>query len=227
MCVLGSGHTKDGYAYIVVEKINGISLKDISLPPSQEQVRALLRLFKELVGHKWWALDFGRANVMWDADNNRMALVDVEHFKRSRGSSRYLLMIYRDLYQAFEWKKMDPNKLIWQYLNSDQAIITRSSDNTVMRAKKTGGIDLNPAQMSMQVKNVAQDFKFEFNGTEINAAQIIGATFTIRTMTPVTDLPLFWASLHPKNSPGNIPHVPTPHRRGALLSCLSGEIILA
>ena len=57
---------------------------------------------------------------------------------------------------------------------------------------KKGGIDLNPAQMSMQVKNgspikafacpqasVGGDdngFKFDFNGTEIDAAQVIGAT---------------------------------------------------
>jgi hypothetical protein len=54
----------------------------------------------------------------------------------------------------------------------------------------TGGIDLNPAQMSMQVKEEGQDFKFNFNDTEIDAAQVAGATFTIRTMTPVTDLPL-------------------------------------
>ena len=56
--------------------------------------------------------------------------------------------------------------------------------------KRNGGIDLNPAQMSMQVKKEGEDFKFNFNGTEIDAAQVTGATFTIRTMTPVTDLPL-------------------------------------
>ena len=53
---------------------------------------------------------------------------------------------------------------------------------------RTGGIDLNPAEMSMQVKQGTQDFKFNFNGTEIDAVQVIGATFTIRTLTPVTDL---------------------------------------
>jgi len=52
-----------------------------------------------------------------------------------------------------------------------------------------GGIDLNPAQMSLQVKNGPQDFKFDFNGTEIDAAQVSGATFTIRSMKPVTDFP--------------------------------------
>jgi N-methylhydantoinase B/oxoprolinase/acetone carboxylase alpha subunit len=54
----------------------------------------------------------------------------------------------------------------------------------------TGGIDFNPAQMSMQVKKQGEDFKFDFNGTEIDAAQVTGATFTIRTMTPVTNLSL-------------------------------------
>ena len=55
--------------------------------------------------------------------------------------------------------------------------------------KGPGGIDLNPAQMSMQVKKEGQDFKFNFNGTEINAAQVSGGTFTIRTITPVKNLP--------------------------------------
>ena len=52
-----------------------------------------------------------------------------------------------------------------------------------------GGIDLNPAQMSVQVKKDGQDFKFEFNDTEIDAAQVTGVTFTIRTMMPVANLP--------------------------------------
>jgi hypothetical protein len=59
---------------------------------------------------------------------------------------------------------------------------------TVEAKAGKGGIDLNPAQMSMQVKKDGQDFKFDFNGTEIDAAQVTGATFTIRTMTPVVNL---------------------------------------
>ena len=55
--------------------------------------------------------------------------------------------------------------------------------------KTKGGIDLNPAQMSMQIKKEGEDFKFNFNGIEIDAAQVTGATFKIRTMTPVTNLP--------------------------------------
>ena len=56
--------------------------------------------------------------------------------------------------------------------------------------KIPGGIDLNPAQMSMQVKEEGEDFKFDFNGTGIDAAQVTGATFTIHTMTPATNMPL-------------------------------------
>jgi len=51
-----------------------------------------------------------------------------------------------------------------------------------------GGIDLNPVQMNMQIKKEGEDFKFDFNGKEINAAEVTGATFTIRQMTPVTNL---------------------------------------
>jgi curved DNA-binding protein CbpA len=64
----------------------------------------------------------------------------------------------------------------------------RNYDNNLAMITNTGGIDLNPAQMSMQVKKEGQDFKFDFNGTEIDAAQVTGVTFTIRTMTPVINL---------------------------------------
>jgi hypothetical protein len=55
--------------------------------------------------------------------------------------------------------------------------------------------------MSMQVKKEAQDFKFNFNGMEIDAAQITGATFTIRTMTPVTNLPQILGLNEPADKP--------------------------
>jgi hypothetical protein len=60
-------------------------------------------------------------------------------------------------------------------------------DDALMKTN-TGGIDLNPAQMSMQIKNDGEDFKFNINGTVIDAAQVIGAAFTIQTITPVTNL---------------------------------------
>jgi len=83
---------------------------------------------------------------------------------------------------------------------TDQAIVTQEKTTDgpmrtmparalISRSFRRGGIDLNPAQMSMQVKTVGEDFKFDFNGTEIDAAQVTGVTFTIRQMTPVTDLP--------------------------------------
>ncbi|MBF0570979.1 MAG: sensor histidine kinase [Candidatus Omnitrophica bacterium] len=58
----------------------------------------------------------------------------------------------------------------------------------VMPVPLKGGIDFNPAKMGMQVKKEGADFKFDFNGTQIDAAQVTGATFTIKQMTPVTDL---------------------------------------
>ena len=63
-----------------------------------------------------------------------------------------------------------------------------------------GGIDLNPAQMTMQVKKEGNDFKFDFNGTQIDAAQVTGATFTIRTVTPVTNLPLILGLTPPEKT---------------------------
>ncbi len=57
---------------------------------------------------------------------------------------------------------------------------------------KQGGIDFNPTQMSLQIKNGdSHQFlaKWPENEMEIDAAQVTGATFTIRQMTPVTNLP--------------------------------------
>ena len=64
------------------------------------------------------------------------------------------------------------------------------ANKNIVSLNGPGGIDLNPADMSMQVKKEGEDFKFDFNGTEMDAAQVTGATFTIRSMTPVTNLPL-------------------------------------
>jgi len=78
------------------------------------------------------------------------------------------------------------------YVKRDEAITTG----------KEGGINLNPAQMSMQVKKEGEDFKFDFNGTEIDSAQVTGATFTIRTMTPVTNLPqILGLNIEPADTP--------------------------
>jgi len=81
------------------------------------------------------------------------------------------------------------------YKNGDLAQLSNPADEAMHAAEQKilsngpGGIDLNPADISMQVKKEGEDFKFNFNGIEIDAAQVTGATFTIRTMTPVTDLP--------------------------------------
>jgi signal transduction histidine kinase len=68
----------------------------------------------------------------------------------------------------------------------NEAMITSTN---IIPGNNTGGIDLNPAQMSMQIKKQGEDFKFDFNGTQIDAAQVTGAAFTIRQMIPVTNLP--------------------------------------
>jgi len=53
----------------------------------------------------------------------------------------------------------------------------------------TGGIDLSPAQMSLQVKHQGENFRFDYHGIEINAAQVVGIDFTIRHIEPVKNLP--------------------------------------
>jgi hypothetical protein len=63
-----------------------------------------------------------------------------------------------------------------------------SKDQAMNVQGNKGGIDLNPAQMSMQVKNEGRDFRFNFNGNEIDAAEVTGVSFTIRQMLPVKNL---------------------------------------
>ena len=88
--------------------------------------------------------------------------------------------------KTFSWKilrSLKPAPISAQSTHSRLAMFLISSGKTIK-----GGIDLNPAQMSIQVNKEGEDFKFNFNGTTIDAAQVTGATFTIRQMTPVTNL---------------------------------------
>jgi hypothetical protein len=68
-------------------------------------------------------------------------------------------------------------------------MITSKISTEKSNQNSTGGIDLNPAQMTVETKKEGGDFKFEWNGQTFNAAQVTGVTFTIRAMTPVVDLP--------------------------------------
>ena len=51
-----------------------------------------------------------------------------------------------------------------------------------------GGIDLDLAQMSLRVEGQGEDFKFDLNGFEIDAARVSGVTFIIRQMAPATSI---------------------------------------
>ncbi len=62
-----------------------------------------------------------------------------------------------------------------------------NSKNSNLLLKK-GGIDFDPAQMSLEVKQGAEEFHFKMNGKAINPADIQGAEFTIRSMTQVIDV---------------------------------------
>jgi hypothetical protein len=48
-----------------------------------------------------------------------------------------------------------------------------------------GGVDFNPAQMSMDVKTEGQEFRFNGDWIDIDPADISGAYFTVRTTQPV------------------------------------------
>ena len=81
-------------------------------------------------------------------------------------------------------------KLIGKHLRQPLLPKKEKEDVAMSTPNHEGGINLNPAQMTMQIKKEGEDFKFNLNGTQIDVAQITGATFTIRTMTPVTNLPI-------------------------------------
>jgi hypothetical protein len=134
-------------------------------------------------------LDTGEIDAFWDGS----------HYKP--GEETYNNVVEYNVLRPLNISKarLDANndaanaRRLEVYINSienirHQGSKKKISTNEIPRAP--GGIDLNPAQMSMQVKKEGEDFKFNFNGTEIDAAQVTGATFIIRTMTPVTNLPL-------------------------------------
>jgi hypothetical protein len=62
------------------------------------------------------------------------------------------------------------------------------ANNSTVLTSDPGGIDLNPAQLNMQIKNGGEDFKFDSNGITIDAAQVTGATFTILDLKPISNL---------------------------------------
>ena len=64
------------------------------------------------------------------------------------------------------------------------------ADRAMAAKQKDGGIDLDPAQMTMDVKKEDGEFRFDFDPKGIDLNNIEGAEFIIRQMTPVTDLPL-------------------------------------
>jgi hypothetical protein len=99
-----------------------------------------------------------------------------------------------------------------------------------MKSREPGGIDLNPAQMRMEIEDrsptktfgddngrsafgddngrsaFGDDILSSASGNDasftIDPAQVTGATFTIRTMTPVTNLPqILGLNLEPANKP--------------------------
>ena len=95
----------------------------------------------------------------------------------------------------------NPNRILKfvRLLVKKSSLLKKNSKDEAMRVNLLkGGIDLNPAQMSMvlmpdtlsssQVKG-SDDFKFEFNGQNFDTAQITGMSFTIRSITPVKNLP--------------------------------------
>jgi len=84
--------------------------------------------------------------------------------------------------------------------NRNSAQLAKPPANEAMKAPgihREGGIDFNPAQMSMEIKNsdtgkegiASQETLAMTSDFSIDPAQVTGATFTIRQMTPVTNLP--------------------------------------
>ena len=108
-------------------------------------------------------------------------ILQIEHqFKLLRDEGRIPQDLYKEVLREFSkyYKKGSATSR-----RKSPAMLNPTENNT------KGGIDLNPAQMSMQIKKNGEDFKFEFNGTPIDAAQVTGVSFTICSMTSVTNLP--------------------------------------
>lgn len=84
----------------------------------------------------------------------------------------------------------DPKTKRFLHYDGSDPNLAMSSQNEQYKTNRTstGGIDFNPAQMHVEVKQQGDSFKFDYNGKVIDAAQIVGAKFTISSMTPVTNI---------------------------------------
>jgi hypothetical protein len=105
----------------------------------------------------------------------RIASLEIEYIEKKFGNATRLP-------QPFDIAKEDP-------------FVKKMFDNAMTN---NGGIDLNPARDVMEVRNGSPIKTTALAGSStfgddklfnIDPAQVTGATFTIRTMTPVTDLP--------------------------------------
>jgi len=152
-----------------------------------------------------WSVDAADNNkiIKWGHLNSIAAFLERNHIDdnllyyikdQKEQIQRILEAIKQSLQDADRSDLNQDDIFYWENIpKTDPAMIDYNSSSK-------GGIDLNPAQMSLQVKNGAQDFKFDFNGTQIDVAHVTGAIFTIRTMTPVSNLPLeLGLNLEPAN----------------------------
>jgi len=96
--------------------------------------------------------------------------------------NKYLTLLQKEI--AF-WRVFQKR---WSRPEVEATEKGRSLEDKNRAMRSPGGINMNPAQMSMQIKGQEEDFKFEWNGQTFDAAQVTGATFTIRSMTPVTNM---------------------------------------
>ncbi len=117
------------------------------------------------------------------------------------GQGRTVAEVLRDVgFQNIEGLEVRLNNEIISLNTSVQEMYRLTvKDKAMLSSDVKGGIDLNPAQMALETKKEGQDFHFNFNGHDIDAAQIVGAEFEIERLSPVTNLP-FILGLTTKNN---------------------------
>lgn len=186
---LMKGVTEEGEKVLVVDTVQSASLDGEEL---------LTNLFK---GLNEMALKMGMAGVVLPKDleepfnfNNRTTISGQSFIEWVKSSSPGLSFYTKG--KPVKVNVSPEHQASWDNLTAmfgtDISNSIESKEfvmlafNAAMRAK--GGIDMNPAQMSLQVKNEGESFHFDFNGVEIDAAQVTGAEFIINDIKPVTNL---------------------------------------
>jgi hypothetical protein len=123
--VISHGRTENGYPYLEVDKIIGVTLEEMGVPLNPLQIRRILETLKWLINQKVFIGDlffshnwmFGHKDDEDKKKRDRIYLVDIEGGEIDpliKSLVPKYLEVYSD--RRHEWQTFDPEEKIFEYL---------------------------------------------------------------------------------------------------------------